>query len=222
VARRVFPLVRFWLAATGIVVVAGISVVVQRNPAADPVAVAIGVIREFSEIALSRALSVGKATVWDVASRIEGDPRVEPVSSLAAPPAALTGEPALAAPSAAPTGEPAPTAPPTAVVATTASNAETTTRPTTPEEAGALLARGDRLLSIGDITSARLFYERAADGGAGLAAVRLGETYDPVFLDRVHLRGVRADPGAALSWYRRARDLGATDAEVLLKALEMK
>jgi TPR repeat protein len=90
------------------------------------------------------------------------------------------------------------------------------------EEAAALLARGDTLLSIGDVTSARLFYERAADGGAGLAAIRLGETYDPVFLDRVHLRGVRADPGAALSWYRRARDLGASEAEVLLRAVETK
>jgi TPR repeat protein len=115
------------------------------------------------------------------------------------------------------------------VVATTAPNAETPTRPTTPvefrltaEEAAALLARGDRLLSIGDVTSARLFYERAADGGAGLAALRLGETYDPVFLDRVHLRGVRADLGAASSWYRRARDLGTADAEVLLRGLETK
>jgi hypothetical protein len=260
VARRVFPLVRFWPAAAGIVVAAGI-IVVQRNPVTDPVAAAIGVIRELSEIALSKALSTGKAAVRDVASRIEGDPRIEPEPSLAAPPAAPAGEPALAAPPAAPAGEPslaappaapagepslaappaapasdpslaappaAPagepslTAPPAAVAATTASNAETTTRPTTPEEAAALLARGDRLLSIGDVTSARLFYERAADGGAGLAAVRLGETYDPVFLDRVHLRGVRADLGTALSWYRRARDLGATDAEVLLRALETK
>ena len=124
---------------------------------------------------------------------------------------------------------PASEAAPAAVATTTASDAETTARPSTSvdfrlsaEEAAALLARGDRLLSMGDVTSARLFYERAADGGAGLAAVRLGETYDPIFLDRVHLRGVRADLGAALSWYRRARDLGATDAEVLLRALETK
>ena len=242
VARRVFPLVRFWLAATGIVLAAGISVVLQRNPATDPVA-AVGVISEFSEIALGKALSIAKAAVRDVASRIEGDPRIEPVPLLAAPPAGPAGEPSLAAPLAAPAGEPslaaspagpagAPSlaAPPAAVVvATTAPNAETTTRPTTPvefrltaEEAAVLLARGDRLLSIGDITSARLFYERAADGGAGLAALRLGETYDPVFLDRVHLRGVRADLGAASSWYRRARDLGTADAEVLLRALETK
>jgi hypothetical protein len=229
VARRVSPLVRFWLAATGIVLAAGISVVLQRNPATDPVA-AVGVISEFSEIALGKALSIAKAAVREVASRIEGDPRIEPVPSLAAPPAAPAGERSLSASPAGPAGEPSLAAPPAAVVvATTASNAEPTTRPTTPvesrltaEEAAALLARGDRLLSIGDVTSARLFYERAADGGAGLAAVRLGETYDPVFLDRVHLRGVRADPGAALSWYRRARDLGTADAEVLLRALETK
>ncbi len=204
VARRAFPLVRFWLAATGIVLAAGISVVLQRNPATDPVA-AVGVIREFPE-----------------------GPAGEPL--LAAPPAGPAGEPLLAAPPAGPAGEPLLAAPPAAVVvATTAPNAETTTRPTKPvefrltaEEAAALLARGDRLLSIGDVTSARLFYERAADGGAGLAALRLGETYDPVFLDRVHLRGVRADLSAASSWYRRARDLGTADAEVLLRALETK
>ncbi len=245
VARRAFPLVRFWLAATGIVLAAGISVVLQRNPATDPVA-AVGVISEFSEIALGKALSIAKAAVRDVASRIEGDPRIdgpagEPLLAappagpageplLAAPPAGPAGEPLLAAPPAGPAGEPLLAAPPAAVVvATTAPNAETTTRPTKPvefrltaEEAAALLARGDRLLSIGDVTSARLFYERAADGGAGLAALRLGETYDPVFLDRVHLRGVRADLSAASSWYRRARDLGTADAEVLLRALETK
>ena len=86
----------------------------------------------------------------------------------------------------------------------------------------ALLARGDTLLSVGDVASARLFYERAADAGGGLAAIRLGETFDPLFLDRVHLSGVRGDPAAASFWYHRARDLGATDAEVLLKALETK
>ena len=85
-----------------------------------------------------------------------------------------------------------------------------------------LLARGDNLLSVGDVASARLFYERAADAGEALAAVRLAETFDPVFLYRAHLRSVRGDLDMALSWYRRARDLGAPGAEVLLKALEAK
>ena len=85
-----------------------------------------------------------------------------------------------------------------------------------------LLARGDTLLSVGDVASARLFYERAAGAGGGLAAIRLGETFDPLFLDRVHLSGVRGDPAAASFWYHRARDIGATEADVLLKALEVK
>ena len=86
----------------------------------------------------------------------------------------------------------------------------------------ALLARGDAFFSKGDLAAARLFYERAANAGDGQAAVRLGETFDPVFLDHSHLPGVRGDFSTALSWYRRARDLGAADAEILIKSLEAK
>jgi len=89
-------------------------------------------------------------------------------------------------------------------------------------ELAALLARGDVLFSKGDLLAARLFYERAADGGDGQAALKLGETFDPVFLDRAHLPGARGDWSMALSWYRRARDLGVTEAEIMLKSLETK
>jgi hypothetical protein len=83
----------------------------------------------------------------------------------------------------------------------------------------ALMARGDALISTRDLVSARLFYERAADAGDGQAALRLGETYDPAFLMRAQLTGVRGDASLAARWYRRARELGADDAELLLKAL---
>jgi hypothetical protein len=86
----------------------------------------------------------------------------------------------------------------------------------------ALVARGDALFGKGDLAAARLLYERAADAGDGQAAVRLGETFDPVFLDHAHLSGVRGDSDTAMSWYRRARDLGAADADVLIKSLEAK
>jgi TPR repeat protein len=89
-------------------------------------------------------------------------------------------------------------------------------------EIAALLARGDALLHKGDLAAARLFYERAADAGDGQAAIRLGETFDPVFLDHAQLRGARGDMGKALAWYRRARDLGAAEAEVLLQGLEAR
>ena len=167
--------------------------------------------------------------------------------SLAAPPTTPSAEPDVAAPSAEPTTPHVEPAAPSLVAASTApadepdvkapsaepglatpapADAKTAAQPSTAgsrlsaEDMAALLARGDTLLSVGDVASARLFYERAVDAGGGLAAIRLGATFDPLFLDRVHLRGVRGDPGAALFWYRRARDLGAPDAEVLLKALE--
>jgi TPR repeat protein len=89
-------------------------------------------------------------------------------------------------------------------------------------EIATLLARGDSLFATGDVVSARLLYERAADAGEAGAAVRLGETFDPSFLEDPRLRGVRGDPGTAAFWYRRARDLGATGVASRLNRLEAK
>jgi len=87
-------------------------------------------------------------------------------------------------------------------------------------EIAALVTRGDAFLSAGDIVSARLFYERAADGGDGGAALRLGATFDPGFLSRTGVRGAPGDPSRATSWYRRAVDLGNPAAQEHLKNLE--
>ena len=82
------------------------------------------------------------------------------------------------------------------------------------------MTRGDAFLSAGDIVSARLFYERAADGGDGGAALRLGATFDPGFLSQTGTRGALSDRTQAASWYRRALDLGNTAAQEYLKNLE--
>jgi uncharacterized protein/TRAP-type uncharacterized transport system substrate-binding protein len=79
--------------------------------------------------------------------------------------------------------------------------------------------RGDALLAMRDLAAARLFYERAADAGDGEAALRLGETYDPDFLTRIRFYGVQGSRLMAAHWYQRARELGAGDAEILLKAV---
>jgi len=84
------------------------------------------------------------------------------------------------------------------------------------------VARGDAALATGDAASARLLYEYAAGNGEAQATVRLAETFDPLFLDRARLRGVSGDLAVALFWYRRARDLGATDVEGRLQELETK
>jgi hypothetical protein len=77
----------------------------------------------------------------------------------------------------------------------------------TPEEIKTLLDRGDALVSMADIASARLFYERAAAVGNAEAAVRLGATYDADFL--AQLRHMGRDRTIAQYWYQRARDLEA-------------
>jgi hypothetical protein len=86
-----------------------------------------------------------------------------------------------------------------------------------------LLRRGDALLGMGDITSARLFYEhiyeRAADAESGLAALRLGATFDPLFAGRADARAA-VDPAQALVWYRRARKLGVGEAEQRIERLD--
>jgi TPR repeat protein len=79
-----------------------------------------------------------------------------------------------------------------------------------------LLTRGDALFASGDLSRSRLFYERAANAGNGQAAITLGETFDPGFLERARLSGASGDRNTALSWYRRARELGATEAKPLL------
>jgi TPR repeat protein len=85
-----------------------------------------------------------------------------------------------------------------------------------------LLTRGDSLFRTGDLASARLFYERAANAGSGQAALRLGESYDPHFLEKTHLRGTRGDIETAILWYKRARDLGVSEATILLNSIASK
>lgn len=82
-----------------------------------------------------------------------------------------------------------------------------------------LLNRGDALLALGDVSSARLLYQRAAAGGDGRAATGMGKTYDPLFLSAIGARGIQADSGAAATWYRRAIGLGDEAAAERLKRL---
>lgn len=91
-----------------------------------------------------------------------------------------------------------------------------------PAEIAVLVTRGDDFLKAGDIASARLFYERAADAGDGAAALRLGATYDPGLLARGGIRGIPGDPAKASAWYHRARDLGDAAAAERLKSVEQQ
>src|SRR6202035_3345627 len=79
------------------------------------------------------------------------------------------------------TATPANTVEATSTVASPGPRNQPTVPTLSAAEIAGLLARGDWLFATGDVASARLLYERAADAGEGRAAVRLGETFDPVF-----------------------------------------
>jgi len=91
--------------------------------------------------------------------------------------------------------------------------------PIPAEIIAALIRRGDELLRIGDISAARLAYERAAAGGSARAMTGLGTTYDPRFLDRINAHGIRPDPAIAAEWYRKAAALGDAVAEARMSQL---
>jgi hypothetical protein len=70
--------------------------------------------------------------------------------------------------------------------------------------------RGSELLAAGDIASARLFFERAANAGDAGSAFGMAKTFDPVELAKAGVRGVEGDPAKAGYWYGRARALAGT------------
>ncbi len=109
-----------------------------------------------------------------------------------------------------------------ALAATATSSVSSIAGQMTKKEITALVSRGDELLVLADVVSARLFYERAANAGDALAALRLGESYDPSFLARARLAGMRAQLAKAAYWYRYAHGLGLPEANVLLGQLEDK
>jgi hypothetical protein len=88
------------------------------------------------------------------------------------------------------------------------------------DELAALLKRAKGLLAIGDITSARLLLERAADAQEPEAALMLAGTYDPQVLGSQDLRSVASDPAAARVWYQKAAELGSADARRRLGQLQ--
>jgi hypothetical protein len=89
-----------------------------------------------------------------------------------------------------------------------------------PDELAALLKRAKGLLAIGDITSARLLLERAADAQEAEAALMLAGTYDPQVLGSQDLRSVAPDPAAAKVWYQKAAQMGSADAKRRLGQLQ--
>ncbi len=86
-------------------------------------------------------------------------------------------------------------------------------------EAERALKRAEALLEQGDISAARLFLERAAEGGSARAQFRLAETSDPRALQRWGARGIKGSPEKARELYRKAQASGETEAAARLSGL---
>lgn len=87
-----------------------------------------------------------------------------------------------------------------------------------PNEA-AYLARGKTLLRSGDISGARAVFEYLAVQGSAAGAMAMGETYDPLLLRALVIKGLEADAEKARKWYLRAEELGGPDARSRLNEL---
>ena len=89
-----------------------------------------------------------------------------------------------------------------------------------PDEVAGLLKRAKSLLAMGDIASARLLLERAADAHDAEAALMLGTTFDPLVIGNKDMRSIAPDPAMARQWYQKAATLGSADAKRRLSQLQ--
>jgi hypothetical protein len=86
-----------------------------------------------------------------------------------------------------------------------------------------LIERGDELMQSGKVSSARLLYQSAAEGGSAEAALALAETYDGGELVRGKVMGGnRPDLAMAKKWYQKAKQLGSPEADSHLLRLSTR
>jgi len=136
-------------------------------------------------------------------------PAASPPSASPQPSAPSAGQPPGAdrAQDAAEAPGPAPAAAARAAPDTAASprpSAGPAAAPPAPAMVAALLRRGDEVLALGDISTARRFYERTIPAGSSLGARGIARTYDPAVVGRGN---PAADPAAAAAWYNLAATL---------------
>ena len=116
---------------------------------------------------------------------------------------------------------PAPQGPAVAVVVQPPAQGQ---QPDAPAQAGGdvttMMARGDALFDSGDIASARLLYEYAANAGHVPGAAKLAKAYDPLVIKELQIYGVQPDSKRAQQWYRFAAERGNREAAERLAQLD--
>lgn len=87
------------------------------------------------------------------------------------------------------------------------------------QEIDLMVARGTELLNQGDIASARLLLQHAAEARDARAALALAASYDPNELKRLGVYGAEPDIAQAREWYEKARQFGSREAPRRLELL---
>jgi TPR repeat protein len=87
------------------------------------------------------------------------------------------------------------------------------------EEIKLLTRQGEQFAEAGDLVTARVLLQRAAEADDATAATALGATYDPTVIAKLGVVGIGADVEKARFWYRKAASLGSTDAKRRLDLL---
>ncbi len=89
-----------------------------------------------------------------------------------------------------------------------------------PSDPGAWhIGRGNELLSLGDIASARLFFEEAISQGSAAGRTALAMTYDPLYFAEAQINGPEPDADRALALYGEAVQAGDGAAQSRLDRL---
>ncbi len=146
--------------------------------------------------------------------------KIQPAAPAPTPSEAPTAQtpaaqvPATQAPTAPPPRAAAPVREQTAALAAPAAPA------IDPSDPGAWhIGRGNELLSLGDIASARLFFEEAISQGSAAGHTALARTYDPLYFAEAQISGPEPDPDRAAALYSEAVQAGDGAAQSRLDRL---
>jgi hypothetical protein len=88
----------------------------------------------------------------------------------------------------------------------------TTATPLSADEIAARIGRSSDFLKNGDFAAARLLLRRAAESGSADAALMLGKTFDPLYLNELGAVGIQPDIEQCRLWYEKAAELGSAAA----------
>jgi hypothetical protein len=81
-----------------------------------------------------------------------------------------------------------------------------------PEEIKLLIKQGEQFVAAGDLVTARVVFQRAAEADDASAAMALAATYDPAMVAKLGVVGLSGDIEKARSWYQKAESLGSPEA----------